>query len=1363
MDTESEENVSSTSTPIVEMTNPEEGLQSLRPPGGRIAQRDKAQLRVLDVEGKPVNRTTLNLKISTRDGGTSTLQATTGPTGYATVDLTGIDMESVEKISVEPITGGGGTTFDPENLLENGASALSLGKERDHYAIPDSALEDLGTQPFTLPPDISDVESAPELFNPKVIERNGNCSIDFTAKVDVHERFFNQIVRMESNSEREESRTEANRRELTGQIPFRLTKNYPHGDEPIDEEQPYLEHVSQPTFGVLNVYKQTWTRVGHSVGKLLHSLTLAPCESTEVSIVEWSRTERGRREERTTTRERKSHELHRDRMIQEIVEGVVKEDQWGSSTSFQGGVGASGGIAGLVEAGLGAVGVSIGGGAAHSRSESHGRRELQASTVHNLSDNVVQRASSIRSLRSSVVTQSQQVERDEVRTRAVENHNRNHAMTVEYFQVLEHYNVHTDLVEETEVLLIPYNLPLELWDEVPSFSTFVFTESERISMLATLASQVGSRLSSYLTDKGENEVGDARLADERQMAEDTVAEVVLSVGKEVIAEESDVHIIEDDPVKLAMEAWNELIRRLSGDENVWLTNLNIKREHFSRGGFMSAVIDVAGDVFDRADPRSESALVEWLDRNAENLRGLVPSEYDNAFDALYRLVHTPEVYEVSKPTVTASNWTIELREAWRPGVTIMVHTQNGQTVTLDHDSGTEGSAVAAFSSPPVDVGAIKSIEINFAPEEATKSVIKSVGKTVDDVDDAIREVGEFLIGQDETPLKEEVEKARKLNIDRFRVTAHTDPMDALPRSKSYELIDKENVGRTLTAGDPAERWSGISAPEPDLLETKTRRYEDYSKVESLIDHIQANRMAYLRQLWLSEDPDKRALRFQQYEYKVRQNGTTDTDKVPLLDLIENKPLGVVGNSVAFRLLDQGQLDGYEEVTDDDLSESKLVSLPTRGVYAETLLSHCNATEIRDLDRMPTERSRCQTEAPEITGVSPGSRRSEDQLQPTLPESTVNLQQPPSAPQPTGLTEALKLLSTPGIFRDMSLGSETVNAANTLAKKALNESGNARQQTLKALTSLLGSASSSGSGDASGGGTGEGGGSGGSQASAFEAARDAVQNASNEAYRRSDPVRNRDHVRNAKKAEEEGTLGSEDSETSVKRALNADQSSKQDDAGEDQAVAAGPRPDILPEPQDTDTGAWPALLDPYDNLSNTQQERVRRRMKDRVVRHTQALMNTGASLDCADLYIAAVVRSAAELSVPLTFKVFDSSEGEYKTHSYKDYGSVNEFADKMWDKMRAINLIDVTKSQPWSDLGPGDVVLYDLRHQGSSQYSGHTRIIVERDNANSTWTIIEGHTGGDITKSKYTRSELQSYGQGPENGTGSELHWSMVIQ
>lgn len=1231
--------------PVIEISSVEDELANqlgrdigLKGRQGLLERTDTAEFRVLNAQGEPSEATALEVTVANEDGETTTVRATSGPTGYATADMSAIDFESADEISVEPVGGAGkSTTIDPERLAGDGVEVVNVGEDGDSGSSDDTGLPGyipgLQNQVFPRPPSIEDVENAPELFNPSVVEENGNCSIDFTAKVDVHENFFNQLVRMGPEEDLFEE-FEDDHLTLRGQVPFEMTEDYLDTEiESSSSEDPYLERAGRPTFGTMNVYKQSWTRVGHSLGKLLHSLTLAPCESTEVSIIEWSRSERGRRDEATTAQEEKSHEMHRDRMIEEIVGGMIKEDQWGSSSSVQGGAGVSGGIAGFVGEALGAVGVSIGGGGAHSTSESHGRRRLQATTVQNLTDSVVQGASSMRSLRSSVVTQSQEIERDEVRTRAVENHNRNHAMTVQYFQVLEHYNIQTELVDETDVLMIPYDIPMGLFEEMPAFEAFGHGEGfgELYEHFSEVGADVADRLTTSVSWDFPNSTVTFEL--EYQVAEavdDAIATALRGANTPAdLADRIDAiaddawSVYESEASKKIADQFDDVSTddvRIQEDGDVatpsFIFQMGVTKQRLTDAlrTVVSDVVDsTSADTGPDADVLEESDLIGWLDRNADKLRDLVPAEQLDAFDALYRLTRTPEVYETSRPTVTASNWTVEIREAWRPGVTILVHTTDGQTVTLDQDEGTDGSAVAMFSSPPVDVGAIDAVELNFAPETATKSVVRSVAETLDDAGDAMGEYVEVITGQDDAPFTEEVEEAREFDISRIRVTAHTDPTDALPESKAYELVDDTDVDRTLTANDPGERWTGITVPEPDILETETRRYDDYAAVESLINHVQANRMAYLRQLWLNEDPDRRALRFQRYAYPVRRNGTLE--RVPLLDLIENEPLGVVGNSVAFRLLDQGQLDDYEEIVADDLSRSKLVSLPTRGVYAETLLSHCNATEIRDVDRIPTERSRCQTEAPEITGVTPGSRHSPDQLQPTVPESTVAMQQPPAAPEPTGLSGALEVLSSPNIFRDMSMGSETVQAANSLAQKAMEESGEAREGTLGALTSLLESAGA--------------GGNGAGDQSAEEAAvsaaqdvvrrgREAAQQQATQAHRQSDPVRNRDHQQNLKKAYEDGVISKEAYEEGTKRLNNADKSEAEpaSDRLAGSGATSGSTTRTLPCREFTPTADYVETII-IDTVPNELQGETVRNWGDDEIHHFPYPAVSDADADCRD--------------------------------------------------------------------------------------------------------------------------------------------------
>ena len=113
-------------------------------------------------------------------------------------------------------------------------------------------------------------------------------------------------------------------------------------------------------------------------------------------------------------------------------------------------------------------------------------------------------------------------------------------------------------------------------------------------------------------------------------------------------------------------------------------------------------------------------------------------------------------------------------------------------------------------------------------------------------------------------------------------------------------------------------------------------------------------MHFLSTIWLSEDPDRRAIRFDGLGVQGKS----------LLNLIFNKPLGIIGNGVAFPLLEPYKY--VKPKTSQPALAERVVSLPTRGVFAEVFLSCCNATEKRDVERTIDPEQSCGARAPEIT-------------------------------------------------------------------------------------------------------------------------------------------------------------------------------------------------------------------------------------------------------------------------------------------------------------------------------------------------------------------------------------------------------------
>jgi hypothetical protein len=191
-----------------------------------------------------------------------------------------------------------------------------------------------------------------------------------------------------------------------------------------------------------------------------------------------------------------------------------------------------------------------------------------------------------------------------------------------------------------------------------------------------------------------------------------------------------------------------------------------------------------------------------------------------------------------------------------------------------------------------------------------------------------------------------------------------------------------------------------------------------------LDHLQQHKEYYNRLIWLSEDPLIRAARFDNAPYKWDANSA-------LLDHLDNRAVEIISSWMAFSTPDKTINDtvqalvaprlGNVEEPDQILNE-RLITLPTRGLFAEAKLGHCNASEEIDNTRFwDWQTSPIPHLAPEIAPVTPVTPQPQQQnLQPTaFPQSLVNIVNPPSEPDPTGLAAALNVLATPNIFRDMS--------------------------------------------------------------------------------------------------------------------------------------------------------------------------------------------------------------------------------------------------------------------------------------------------------------------------------------------------------
>lgn len=244
--------------------------------------------------------------------------------------------------------------------------------------------------------------------------------------------------------------------------------------------------VARPAIGAVLTYRQSWFPQGLALGHLLHSMALAPGESTRIAMVDWTRTVRARTDEDTTQTESLMAELTHTRAMQEVTASVAREAQSGfsfsTSEAHQEQSGETTGEAsvglrtpGLLEtlaAGLiggEKVGLSMGSsGTSHAKSDtntkasgwaaSSGERSLNAEMMQNITDRTHQAANSVRNRRATSIMETSQKENETLSTRVVSNYNHMHALTIQYFEVVQIYRVVVELARATRCLFVPMKL-----------------------------------------------------------------------------------------------------------------------------------------------------------------------------------------------------------------------------------------------------------------------------------------------------------------------------------------------------------------------------------------------------------------------------------------------------------------------------------------------------------------------------------------------------------------------------------------------------------------------------------------------------------------------------------------------------------------------------------------------------------------------------------------------------------------------------------------------------------------------------------------------------------------------------------------
>jgi hypothetical protein len=224
---------------------------------------------------------------------------------------------------------------------------------------------------------------------------------------------------------------------------------------------------NRPAIGALLTFSQSWYSQGVTLGHMLHSLALAPGEATRIAVIDWSRRTRASATENITESEQLANATQHNRAVSEVQSAVAADFQAGgsrstsdaTSTSHSEQSAATGGMPLIFDASTSTTDQTA---TTHATAESSGwslgNRSVLGTMTQNVNDRTEQHATSVRNRRASAVREVSQSEHEEVSSRIVANYNHMHALTVQYYEVVQIYRTVSQLHRADRVLFIPLEL-----------------------------------------------------------------------------------------------------------------------------------------------------------------------------------------------------------------------------------------------------------------------------------------------------------------------------------------------------------------------------------------------------------------------------------------------------------------------------------------------------------------------------------------------------------------------------------------------------------------------------------------------------------------------------------------------------------------------------------------------------------------------------------------------------------------------------------------------------------------------------------------------------------------------------------------
>ncbi|MCB0538904.1 MAG: hypothetical protein KDE33_15430, partial [Bacteroidetes bacterium] len=745
-----------------------------------------------------------------------------------------------------------------------------------------------------------------------------------------------------------------------------IGRNILDANNPIDwDEDPTIYQATSLAHGHILHFKQEWINDGFSLGDLLYSLPLAPGQKKQIVVFDWERREAASGSEILDYREGLYNSLGRDRDINEIVAGTVGEQSAGGSTARTSSKSEAGGAAGglgfalgpVVIGGGGAKGWSSGSSSASSNAWQKSSRSSTLSSLQQLRDRTTQSANATRSQRSTVIQTASQGERFSVETETVANYNHCHALTIEYFEVLRHFQIQSRLSDVQECLFVPL--------EMSTFDPKKALRWREILSMFLLNDPYSRRLETRRLIRGiSNPL--MRGFDAIERRESQYENSNLPTG--IYADESINYV-----------------------EGTLYLRFQLTRP-------LDKVDDEGNEVIDA--PRW--GFLRWIlpSRTREAMRDRYIREEISRRDIVFQRSVAPEI-----------------AEAFVQHLKIEAILINGNPIDLEIDA----TLLSRYQDNRNLEVSLRMADTNF--NGLRRSDIRFIRISTDIIGDN----GDFVDPSELLP-----EDSRVIVSSGF-MSYKTDHLS------SY-LFRNSRINNDLTGQDNVQIYTPLNQ-----IEERNPRREDEELAEALIDHLNDNLEYYHGVIWMRMNSRRRFM----FLDGIQVVDYSESDIYPegvvrsVASVVENRVIGIEGNCLIMPVASGFRLDPNTRGQEIDLLElykpptpiePMNVSIPTKGVFAEAVMGKCNSCERKEEDRFwRWEESPIPDSPTDIQPISTDSRRSQPlDTRPTeLPNSVINIQNAPAAPNPTGLSALSQLLSNPNFENITGLDGNQRNALEGL--------------------------------------------------------------------------------------------------------------------------------------------------------------------------------------------------------------------------------------------------------------------------------------------------------------------------------------------